>query len=199
MKKITSKEFLEMIRENPSVFEHWNTPLEITDYVDCQNSPITHLSKHLTFSGIENINGESATFHSCTNLKIATGTFHGYVSFVESSIEKIENLHVTKQDAVGWAANFYGCKELQIATGEYAGYVSFGNCGIHNIKELHIHNTNNEGTYAYFHDCPNLKNLKGWDLSKTIEIEPRKLTTEKERRALLKHQKENQLETLPFL
>jgi hypothetical protein len=26
--KITAKEFLEMIAENPAVFEHWNTPLE---------------------------------------------------------------------------------------------------------------------------------------------------------------------------
>ncbi len=59
--KITAKEFFEMIKGNPSVFEHWETPLEITEFIDCEYSPITHLSKHLTFSGKDN-HGDSAMF-----------------------------------------------------------------------------------------------------------------------------------------
>jgi hypothetical protein len=54
MKRITAEEFLGMIAENPSVFEHWDTPLEITEYVDCSHTNITHLSPHLTFSGNKN-------------------------------------------------------------------------------------------------------------------------------------------------
>ncbi len=31
--KVTAKEFLAMIEENPSVFKEWETPLEITEFV----------------------------------------------------------------------------------------------------------------------------------------------------------------------
>jgi hypothetical protein len=114
--KITAKEFLAMIAENPSIFEHWETPLEITGYVNCGESNITHLSKQLTFSGRNSI-GETASFSNCPDLKVATGTFHGLVYFVYSGIEKIENLQITNSDRTGWATNFCGCDSLQIATG----------------------------------------------------------------------------------
>jgi hypothetical protein len=38
--KITAAEFYKMIEEDPSIFEHWNTPLEITEFVKCWKSPI---------------------------------------------------------------------------------------------------------------------------------------------------------------
>jgi hypothetical protein len=42
MKRIPAREFLAMIKKNPSVFEHWDTPLHITTPVNCENSLITH-------------------------------------------------------------------------------------------------------------------------------------------------------------
>jgi hypothetical protein len=77
-----------MIMENPSVFEHWETPLEITGYVNCQNSPITHLSPHLTFSG-KNEDGDTASFLNCPNLKVATGNYPGFVIFNNSGIQQV--------------------------------------------------------------------------------------------------------------
>jgi hypothetical protein len=122
--KITSSGFLALIDENPSVFEHWETPLEITDYIECKNSPITHLSKHLTFSG-KNIVGSTANFWGCKNLKNATGTFNGAVNFADCGIKKIENLHIKETDGDNHAANFRNCKSLQIATGTYPGHINF--------------------------------------------------------------------------
>jgi hypothetical protein len=42
MRKITGDQFLAMIDENPSIFKNWKEPLEITEFVDCSHSPITH-------------------------------------------------------------------------------------------------------------------------------------------------------------
>jgi hypothetical protein len=199
MKRITVDEFYAMIEKNPSVFEHWDTPLEIIEYVDCKNhSNITHLSPHLTFSG-NNENGDVANFKGCPNLKIATGIFNGGIWFANSGIQKIEALTVTQPDNNGWAATFALCENLQIASGNYAGTVLFSGCGIHSIQNLHIHTPNADGEYAAFQDCPNLKTLEGWDLSKKIQIDPEKLAAEKERRAIQKFHRKTQPEELPFL
>jgi hypothetical protein len=193
--QITAKEFYARIEENPAIFKDWETPLEITEFVDCNQSPITHLSKHLTFSK-KNKFGNSASFYKCPNLKIATGTFAGHVDFQHCGIEKIENLNVGKNydDNSAW---FFGCKKLKIATGNFAGLISFRNSGIHKIENLNTPRKN--GHYGDFHGCPNLKTLEGWDLSKPIGIEPKKLAAEKERRALKKFQKETNPSPLPFL
>jgi hypothetical protein len=196
MKRITAREFIVMIKENPSVFETWNTPLEITEYVNASHTFITHLSKHLIFSGIDEV-GECARFQSCIKLKNASGTFHGTIDFEKSAIKKIENLHVKKTNITGTSASFSLCKKLQIATGEYAGFVSFYKSGIHSIHNLKIKRRG--GTYADFTHCPNLQNLGNWDLSKPIDIEPEKLAAEKERRSLKKFHKEAQPKLLPFL
>ncbi len=187
-----------MIEETPSVFEHWDTPLEITEYINCKDSPITHLSKYLTFSGLDT-NGETAKFTECPHLKIAKGTFKGWVSFTGSGIEKIEELHILQPDHDGWAANFYACHKLEIATGTYPGFVNFTYSGIKKIENLHIQNPDTRKNYASFSKCLNLQTLKGWDISKKIEIEPGKLKEEKERRALLQFHKTNKPEELPFL
>ncbi len=196
--KITAKEFLEMIGESPSVFEHWNTPLEITEYVLCINSPITSLSKHLTFSG-KNEDGKSASFLVCHKLKTATGTFHGSVEFSDCGIQKIEELTITQTDNKAEAASFAGCQSLEIATGTYPGAVNFSGTGIHSIQNLHIENPNKTGEYATFIACPLLKNLGDWDLSKKIGTNPEKIAAEKERRALEKFYKTAQPDKLPFL
>jgi hypothetical protein len=198
MKKISEKEFKTMIVTNRSIFEHWNTPLEITEFVDCSLSFITHLSKHLIFSG-KNRSGDAADFSGCESLQNATGTFHGYVSFCKSSIRKIEELNVIGSDLNGWSANFYSCKNLEIATGNYKNYVTFDDSAIHTIQNLHIQNPDNDGDYSNFSACPNLITLEGWDLSKKIYIEAAKLAAEKERRALQKFIEETQPKPLPFL
>jgi hypothetical protein len=200
MKRITAKEFYAMTDENPSVFEHWNTPLEITEYTFCTESPITHLSKHLIFSG-RNESGEAAEFKFCSNLKTATGTFQGYVTFAKSNIESIIELHVTKaRHGDNWAANFHNCPNLQIATGTYAGFVAFAGSNIKSIHNLHIQSGDDENYYADFIRCSNLQNLEGWNLSKKIWIEEEKLQAERKRRAALQNfVKENKPQELPFL
>jgi hypothetical protein len=184
MKKITAKDFYQMISEKPSVFEHWDTPLEITEYVNCEDSRLTHLSKHLTFSG-KNKFGNSADFSDCKNLEIATGTFHGFVSFAASGIQKIENLQtgVNKQ---GNSVSFGNCKSLKVATGTYPGFASFYGSGIHSIQNLEIQNPDKEKYFAHFKGCSQLHTLQGWDLSKKIKIEPEKREAEINRRASLK-------------
>jgi hypothetical protein len=197
MKKITAKKFLAMIAENPSVFEHWDTRLEITDHVYCQHSRITHLSPHLIFP--RNQNGDSAAFLQCKHLKIATGTFHGCVSFAESGIEKIEELFILRTNTNDWAASFLGCKSLKIATGNYPGFVNFEETGIESIQNLHIENPDSD-YFADFSRCPNLHTLEGWDLSKQICIEDEKWDAEKNRRAALqKYIEKTKPENLPFL
>jgi hypothetical protein len=115
MKQITAKEFYNMSEKNPSVFEHWETPLEIMEFVYCNNSKITHLSKQLTFSG----KNQDGWFAFCKSLKIATGTFHGRVYFSDSGIQKISQLLITNPDNADLSANFSYCKDLKIATGNY--------------------------------------------------------------------------------
>ncbi len=198
MKKITAKEFLAMIENNPSVFEHWNTPLEITEFVDCEGAIITHLSPYLTFSG-KNEKEESARFFRCPNLKTATGTFQNTTDFSCSSVKKIENLHVGKNNT-GFSAWFYSCKSLKVATGNYPGSVDFCLSGIHSIQNLHIENPNKNEYYADFETCPNLQTLGNWDLSKKIKIEDEKFDAEIKRRASLKNFiQETKPQPLPFL
>jgi hypothetical protein len=197
--KITAAQFKKMILENPSVFEHWETPLEITEFVDCTDSPITHLSPLLTFAGRDN-KGNSASFAKCLNLQIATGTFHGYVEFSHSNIEKIENLTVTETNGNRDSAGFWCCKKLETATGTFKGCASFSGSNIHSIQNLHIENPDKDGIYLLCMECENLHHLEPWDLSKKIDIEPQKIEAEKKRRSSLqKFIKETQPKHLPFL
>ncbi len=149
-----------IIAENPSVFEHWETPLEITGYVNCQNSPITHLSPHLTFSG-KNEDGDTASFLNCPHLKVATGTFHRYVGFQNSGIESIENLTITQPNNAISAARFTNCHNLKVATGNYPGFVSFEKSGIEHIENLTVTKANTWGFAAYLSDCHKLKVATG--------------------------------------
>jgi hypothetical protein len=198
MRKITATEFLNMLGKNLSVFQHWDTPLEITDYVDCSDSQIKYLSKHLIFSG-RNTAGDAADFTNCKQLEIATGTFQGFVGFSASGVKKIENLTVTTNKSE-WSASFSYCKHLQIATGNYAKFVNFFESGIHLIHNLHIEKTNKEDSYTNCWNCPNLHTLEGWNLSKKIDIEPEKLEAEIKRRKSWKTFIETtNPEALPFL
>jgi hypothetical protein len=184
MRKITAEEFHTMIDENPSIFKNWKEPLEITEFVDCDESPITHLSKHLTFSG-KNKRGWCASFEKCKSLYIATGTFKGGVSFTFSRIEKIENLKVTEVTVEKTAATFDLCEGLEIATGWYAGFVGFSGCNIREINNLHIEKPNTEKIYADFTDNA-LTSLKEWDIKKKIKVELFLLKKEEYRLGILK-------------
>jgi hypothetical protein len=187
MKQITAKEFYEMIEKDPSVFEHWDTPLEITEPISCNKSPITHLSRHLTFH-------KHAEFAQCEDLEIATGNFKGNVSFILSGVKKIENLYVERE------TTFAGCSNLKIATGNFGGYVTFLESGIQRIQNLKIEKPGEDGKYGNFTNCPNLHSLENWDISKPIYIEPEKFEAEVKRRATLKKFiRETQAQKLPFL
>jgi hypothetical protein len=178
--KITAKEFYAMVLENPSVFEHWETPLEITDAIHLANSPITHLSPQLTFTG-KNTDGWSAWFENCKQLKTATGVFKNPPCFYTCHIEKIENLVIQNATKNGLAASFYGCYALKIATGNYPGFVDFKRSGIERIENLHIENPYSDGEYADLRHCKNLHSLAGWNISKPLTIEWEKLEAEKNR------------------
>jgi hypothetical protein len=197
--RITELQFLAMIEENPSVFKDWETPLEITEYVDGYRSPITHLSKHLTFSG-RNKNGESASFLRCEHLKVATGTFHGLASFSASGVERIEELNILKPDTGQWCATFCECKHLKVATGHYPYPVNFSGSEIESIRNLHIEKPDHAGNYGDFSNCTKLLTLEGWDTSKKIWNEPHRIEAEIKRRNSLKEfVKKIEVETLPFL
>jgi hypothetical protein len=199
MKKISADEFYRMVLGNLSIFKTLETPLEVTEYLNCKITEITHLSQYLTFSG-RNKDGEVGDFSSCRNLKVATGTFNGLVDFSGSGIERIENLHITQGNWEGNAACFHGCKSLKIATGNYRGCVDFQHSGIHSIQNLHIKHGNSDGVFAEFKDCSNLKTLEGWDLSQRIWIEKEKIEEEiKRRQSLKRFHTETQIPKLPFL
>jgi len=152
MKKITGEEFERKIIKDPAWCKTIKEPLEVTTSINLSCSKISHLSPLLTFSGKDHV-GWVACFAGCKDLKIATGTYKGYVSFEESGIEKIENLTVKGVDKEGASANFALCENLKVATGNYKGAVSFEKSGITNIKDLIIENANIEGRKANFKDC----------------------------------------------
>ena len=153
MKKITGEEFCELINQNPSWCKDLKEPLEITTYSNVGYSKITHLSPLITFSG-KSISGCVADFDNCKNLKVATGTFNGYVDFTESGIEKIENLLVKGVDHKGMSASFYLCEKLKVATGTFEGFVNFNDSGVTTIKDLIIEKVDTDKEKARFYHCP---------------------------------------------
>jgi hypothetical protein len=198
-KRICEEEFLAMVMDNPSIFKDWEIPLEITEFVDCSNSKITHLSPLLRFTGRNNA-GNVADFSNCKNLENATGTFHGHVCFFKSGIKKIEELIITKPNHDHHAAGFSQCKNLEVATGKFPGHADFSESGIHTIHNLEIERPEMDGHYGSFYNCPNLKTLEGRDPNKIIDIEISKLQEEvKRRKAMKKFIQETQPQELPFL
>ena len=150
---MTGLEFMLKIDEDPSWCLSIKEPLEITTYVQLIKEAITHLSPFLTFSG-KNEMGWAADFERCKNLKVATGTFHGFVYFGSSGIKEIKNLNITGIDSEGDSANFYSCKNLKVATGTFKGAVNFESSKIEEIKELIIQNKNIKKEKASFIFCP---------------------------------------------
>jgi len=152
MNKMTGKEFVELIKKDPSWCLGIKEETEIITNVNLGNSNIKHLSPLLTFKG-KNIDGWVASFYNCKKLKIATGTFHGLVNFADSGIEKIENLNVKGTNQNGTSSTFYACKNLKIATGTFAGAVIFDNSGVETIKDLIVVKRNKKEEGALFFNC----------------------------------------------
>ena len=144
---MTGEEFDKLTKTNPSWCLSIKEPLEITTYANLSRSPITHLSPLITFSG-RNMHGWVGSFQQ-SNLKVATGTFKGYVYFDGSAVEKIENLIVDSPCHSLSAASFAECRKLKVATGIFHGRVDFNSSGVEKIENLIT--TTKHGTFL---GCP---------------------------------------------
>lgn len=158
MKKITAYEFKMAIELDPAWASKLTEPVEITDYCNCRESKITHLSTLLHFTG-KNEGGTSASFELCTELKVAEGNFKYGVGFAHSHIEEIGQL-ICGKDHMGQSVYFEGCDKLKVATGTYPGAVNFSYAGIQKIENLTC-GKNREGDSAWFRLCENLKEATG--------------------------------------
>jgi hypothetical protein len=160
MNKITAEEFKAFINQDPSWCKTLTEPTEITTYCNMMGSNITHLSPLLTFSGRDEY-GVVASFSHCENLRIATGTYHGFVSFFSSGVEEIRDLVISAPDTNGYAASFYTCKNLRVASGTYPGFVDFSQSGVEEIKDLVVSTPDVDGDAASFYGCKNLRVVTG--------------------------------------
>ena len=110
---------MELIKDNPSWCKNIKEEIEVTTYVSFTSSKLTHLSPLSTFSG-KNIEGWSANFSKCKNLKVATGTFEGTVNFDNSGITTIKDLIIKNPNKYGGKATFKGCP-IKYIPKEYRG------------------------------------------------------------------------------
>lgn len=160
MNEFTSGQLKRAIETDPSWAAKLTEPMEITDYCDMAESPNTHLSPLLHFTG-RDPSGNCADFSQCIGLKVAEGSFAGFVDFSGSGIGKIGNLNITQPQQNGNAASFYQCADLKIAEGTFPGFVEFGGSGVGKIGNLAITRPNNSGNAASFSCCFSLKVAEG--------------------------------------
>ena len=64
--------------------------------------------------------GCSATFCDCPNLKVATGTYEGFVGFQDTGVTTIKDLIIKNSDREEEKAYFYGCP-ISYAPEKYRG------------------------------------------------------------------------------
>jgi len=160
MKRITAAEFKRAVEADPAWAGNLTEPVEIADYCDMYGSPITHLSPLLHFTGRDE-GGDCANFAECNSLKVAEGTFSGWVGFSNSGIEEIGELSITEANNRGNAANFFNCKRLEVAEGTFPGHVEFSGSGIQKIGGLNIKAPDKYGFAAGFFGCKSLKMAEG--------------------------------------
>jgi hypothetical protein len=169
--RITGEEFCQKIMNDPLWCRKIKEPIIVTTPVELSNAEILSLSPLLTFEGV-NEYGCCASFEE-TAIDVATGTFHGSVSFSFSEIEKIEKLHILNPSKKGEAAFFNNCQNLKEATGIYTGKVEFENCyKLEKINNLSITQGDKHNRAASFFGCITLKVAEGTfygsvDFSKT--------------------------------
>jgi len=160
MEKITAKQFKKFVKGDPAWASHLTEDVEIIGICKLFESKITHLSKHLHFTGDRENDPWCAEFRSCKELKVATGNFTGSVYFGFSGIEEIKDLNI--KDSDGYAASFEDCSELKIATGTFPGFVDFRHTGVIAIKHLIVLESDSyESRAASFVGCHQLKIATG--------------------------------------
>jgi len=119
--------------------------------------------------------GVVCSFRGCTNLKVATGTYPGCVSFSYSGIEEIKDLFISpdiqKPGEDGNAAFFSNCERLRVATGTYPGYVEFAGSGVTEIRDLHIIHPNGEGEATDLSGC-DIQKISNFTYKGKIFAEP---------------------------
>jgi len=101
--------------------------------------------------------GMSCSFYKCERLRVATGTYPGYVSFADSGVKEIKDLFISPDiqnpGRGGAAATFDGCMGLRVATGTYPGSLKFAESGVTEIRDLHILNPDEEGEAIDLSGC----------------------------------------------
>lgn len=135
MEKIAARKFKKLTDLDPGWAQHLTEPLEVTGYCNMGKSGITHLSRHLHFTG--NKSGDIPSFSKCKYLTVAEGTFARRVSFAGSGIEKIGDLNITyPYNADRTSVDFSFCKKLKVAEGSFPGSVNFKFSGIERIGNI---------------------------------------------------------------
>lgn len=161
MKFLTSTEFCDHVDKYPSWAATFTEPVQITDFCNMFNSPITHLSPHLHFVGLDE-HGRCADFTLCESLTVAEGVFSGAVTFAYSAVSKIGDLFIKKAEKSGDAVDFSNCNNLRVATGNYPGAANFCGSGVKRIDELTIQKPNKDGLAADFYYCKYLEHAEGY-------------------------------------
>jgi hypothetical protein len=139
--QLKAADIIKAISYDPAWALSVKTPVEIIDFVNLENSKITHLSELISFKG-KNNQGFCASFKNCKNLKVPLGTFFGGVNFTESGIETLpndpKNFSILGKTRVGLSADFSRCKSLELATGVFPGAVRFCESSITDICNLEV-------------------------------------------------------------
>jgi len=159
LKKITATQFKKFVKVDPAWASHLTEDVEIAECCDLSGSKITHLSKHLYFTGSAKDSPWCAEFSYCESLKVATGNFSGSVCFDGSGIVKIKDLNIEPSN--GYEASFEYCKKLRVATGSFPGFVNFYRSGVRAINRLSVSESNNMGLAASFLGCTELETATG--------------------------------------
>jgi hypothetical protein len=142
--RITAKEFLQRVEENPAWAKGLEHPVIVNEHVNLSDSKITHLSRWLRFSGKDD-HGESANFCRCEQLVNAEGTYDGSVDFSLSGIKQIGRLKVLGVDRSSISAYFYKCKDLKTLSGSYYGPVVACESALEKIENFKVSKSNRKG------------------------------------------------------
>ena len=169
---ITAKQFKHAVQLDAAWAAKLTEPVEVSGYCDLTDSGITHLSPLLTFSG-RNERGETAKFSRCMDLRVAEGRFRGLADFMDSGIERIGDLSITRPNEYGEAADFDWCIALKVAEGRFPGSVWFNASGIETIGDLEIAAPNFDGMWASFLDCFSLKfnKIRDAQLQQAVDLD----------------------------
>ena len=106
--------------------------------------------------------GDAASFYQCADLKVAEGTFPGFIEFGGSGVEKIGNLVITRPNTRGEAASFACCFSLKVAEGTYPGTVDFRYAALERSEDFHIILPSGEEIVTEYTGCKKIEALTLW-------------------------------------